>query len=224
MNFKLLSFVGEKIKKLFSKTWSTKKLFSNQNKTQAEGMGVDLIKYIQDADSQISAIHDIKIKINSNIHKFLIESGQVKNQQNKGIKFEIPTQNKNITVKALVYPKIIQIDIGCSMCAFAVNDDGKKQLSILLNSISNTLCEYSYHKATIQDTSDWILTYYHYGRDGQLAYNGEKFHITARDSLGEYVRTYSKKMLGGNTIVRVEKIKTPRITVRRFLQDTEEEH
>ena len=222
LNFKFLSSSIHKIKKLFNKIWSSKKL--PQRNTQEEGMGVDLIKYIQDADSQISAIHDIKIKINSNLHKFLLESGQIKNQKNKGIKFIIPTQNANITVNALVYPKTIQIDIGCSYEVFTNNEYGKKQFALLLNLICTKLCECSDHKATIPETSQWILTHYHYGRDGHLEYNGEKFHITARNALGEFVRTYSKKMLDGNTIVRIEKIKTPHITVDKFLSDKGEKN
>ena len=63
-----------------------------------------------------------------------------------------------------------------------------------------------------------MLTHYHYGKDGKMEYDGEKFHITARDALGEFIRAYSKTLLDGSTIVRIEKIKTKRITVGVFLR------
>lgn len=208
----------EKIKKFVN---AVRKYFAEitpkKYKSKQGAMGVDLIKYIREADAQVSAIHDIKIKIESDLHKYLIEGGQVRNEKNKGIKFQIPTNNKNITANALVYPNTIQIDIGCSMSAFAEDDKGKKQFASLLNLIWQKLCQYSDHLAKVQEPQDWLLTHYHYGRDGSMEYNGEKFHITTRDAIGDFVRAYSKTMLDGGTIVRIEKIATPKITVGEFL-------
>lgn len=213
-----LSSVGKKLKKLFNNVSSSKKISKDNDQFKTEGMGVDLINYIQDADKQIAAVHDTKIKLESNLHKYLIENGQIKNEKNKGIKFAIPTDNPNITVNVLVYPKTVQIDIGCTLQAFTDDYNGRKELAALLYSIWQRLCEYSGHKAEIPEPSNWILTHYHYGKDGKMEYDGEKFHITARDALGEFIRAYSKTLLDGSTIVRIEKIKTDKITVGTFLR------
>lgn len=218
MNFKIFRQFYDKVTASITKLKS--RIPGKNSKTvQTEGMGVDLIKHIKNADSQISAIHDIKIKLQSDLHRYLVASGQIKNEKNKGIKFEIPTYSKNITVKALVYPNTIQLDIGCSLTTFANNIAGKKELSILLNFIWQKLCNYSEHQAVIEEPSKWILTHYHYGRDGNMEYDGEKFHITTRNALGEFVRAYSKKLLDGSVIVRIEKIKTTKVTVGTFLGD-----
>lgn len=190
----------------------------NSKLIQTGGMGADLIKYIQDADAQTAALHDIKIKIESNLHRYLLQRGNAKNNKNHSIQIAIPNDNPYITARALVYPKTIFIDIGCTLKPF--NDDilGHKQLASFLNQIHQYLCKSSDHKAIIPEPQYWILTHYHYGKDGQMEYNGEKFHITARDTLGDYIRAYSKHLLDGSVIVRIEKVRTPKITVKSFLR------
>ena len=191
---------------------------SEERRTIDGGMGVDLIKYITDADAQVAGAHDIKIKLKSNLHRHLTNKGLSINKNNLGIKLSIPTENSNITVNALVYPKIIQLDIGCTKETYSDDDTGRRQLASLLGYIWKYLCEYSGHQADIPAPQEWILTHYHYGKDGKMEYDGEKFHITAFNALGEFIRAYSKRRLDGSTIVRIEEVRTQKITIGAFLR------
>jgi len=197
---------------------NTPKSFNVQDRDEVEGMGVDLIKYIADADAQVAGAHDIKIKLKSNLHRHLTNKGLSINKNNLGIKLSIPTENSNITVNALVYPKIIQLDIGCTKETYSDDDTGRRQLASLLGYIWKYLCEYSGHQADIPAPQEWILTHYHYGKDGKMEYDGEKFHITAFNALGEFIRAYSKRRLDGSIIVRIEEVRTKKITIGAFLR------
>lgn len=218
----IFGFLGKKIKTFIKRLASlfTKSLAPTQTiQIPKEGMGVDLIQYIMDADNTTPALHDIKIKFESDLHKYLASKNLPVNQKNQSIKITIPTNNPNVTVKALVYPKTIQLDVGCTDEAYSDDDAGKKQLALLLSSTWQYLCEYSGHRAEIPEPFNWIITHYHYGKDGKMEYDGKKFHITAYNALGEFIRAYSKTLLDGSTIVRIEKVRTEKITIGALLGD-----
>jgi len=212
---KFLAIV-RKIKSVF--TQKTKKEYSSNSADTARGMGGDLIKYIQDANQVDPGIHDIKIKLESNIQDYLIRNGCSIDGRNKGILLEMITEDPCIKVKILAYPNTVQIDIGCSFKPYSYDPAGAQKLAHLLFAINRFLCSISGHRATIQEVAEWLMTHYHYGQDGKLAYDGEKFHITCEDALGEFVRAYDKTLIDGRRIIRLEKICAPKTTVKEELQ------
>ena len=57
--------------------------------------------------------------------------------------------------------------------------------------------------------NNWIITHWHFGKDGTTAYNGQNFHYTIEDVNTGLIRFYSKLMKSGERIPRLEQIQTP---------------
>lgn len=186
-----------------------------------KGMGVDLIKYIIDAANAMPSMHDIKIKLQSNLHKFLVAQGYPTHPRNKSIKLEMKTDSSNITVKVLVYPQSVHLDIGCTNEPFPLLPAGGAKLASLLNRIRQFLCEQSSHRADIPEIGQWMMTRHDRGRDGELTYDGEKFHITIANMIGGFAQIYSKEMHDGSLITRIEQVRTEKVRIKELLHSME---
>ena len=92
---------------------------------------------IMDRD-QPPKIHDIKLMFHSNLHNALLKLNYVPESSNKRIPLEIPTFNNNIIIKIQVYPKTIQIDIGCTYKPFVYDIS----VVIHLTHILGRVCQY----------------------------------------------------------------------------------
>jgi len=191
-------------------------------KTQ-EGMRVSLLEFLEKLTNVQSEVHDLKIMFESDLHRYLVKKGHKVNQHNKSIKLEVPTSEENLTVKILVYPHKVQVDIGCSFEPFTCDANGVLRLTSLLNRISQVLTKSSAYKAMIPDIAEWIVTHRHYGKDGNLEYSGETFHIAYQDMVGEFTRVYTKLMPDGRVILREEKIETMKNTIGQEIQNMENE-
>ena len=196
---------------------------SNLETKEQEGTRVSLIEFIEKLKDAQSEIHDLKIMFESDLHRCLVKKGHKVNQYNKSIQMEISTSEENLTVKALVYPHKVQVDIGCSCEPFTCDANGVLRLTSLLNRISLVLMKSSAYKAKIPDIKDWIVTHRHYGKDGNLEYSGESFHIAYQDMVGEFIRVYTKLMPDGRVILRKETIETAKNTVDQEIQKMKSE-
>lgn len=186
---------------------------------EPEDMGADdnqILSVIKNALQQPPSMHDITIKLESDLHKYLISSGYEPEDKNKLIKLVFQANDAEITAKASVYPKIIQLHIGCSKKPFPITDEGKQHLLSLLSEIMAQMCQLSGHKATFQKIPLWMITHYHYGQDSSISYNGERFEMTVAKATGEFSRIYDKE-INGHQIIRIEEIKTPKCTVEEIL-------
>jgi hypothetical protein len=187
---------------------------------EPEDMGVDdnrILSVIKNALQQPPSMHDITIKLESDLHKHLIHFGYEPKDTNKLIKLAFQTNDAEITVKASVYPKIVQLHIGCSKKPFPITDEGKQHLLTLLGEIMAQMCRLSGHKATFQKIPLWMITHYHYGQDSLISYNGERFEMTVAKATGEFSRIYDKE-INGHQIIRIEEIRTPKYTVEEMLK------
>lgn len=186
-----------------------------------EGTGLDLLQLIQDAKKSVRAIHDIKIDFNSNLHDSLRTKGYQVHNTNKLILVPIVTNDPNLTIKASVYPKSVQLDIGCSSSPISYNMAGASKLADILDFVHNYLCSISGHKAEIPRIGTWMITHYHHNKDSKNTYDGERFHITCEEALGSFTRIYDKE-INGSRVIRLEEIKTPRIAVADELKIMQE--
>ncbi len=192
--------------------------FKNTSKNiRREGMGVDLIKYIVDAANAMPSMHDMKIHLQSDLHKYLVAQGYPTHAKNKSIKLEMETDSQNITIKALVYPRTVHIDIGCTNEPFPLLPAGGVKLVSLLNKIRQFLCEQSSHQSEIQEIGQWEMTRHDRGQDGELTYDGKKFHITIENVIGGFAQIYSKEKLDGSLMTRIEQVRTEKIKINDLL-------
>lgn len=181
-----------------------------------DGTGVNCAEFLASLDRATAAIHDIKFKFTSDLHRHLSENNFAQNPRNRGIYVEIPTAVENFIIKAHVYPETTHIDIGCTFDPIQYTPDGAAVFSSMAHHIRETLLRASNGRATIPFTSDWMITQRHFGKDGDVEYSGDAFHITFRGQTEEMMRAYVKIMPDGRKIPRIEKIDT---TKNRFHEE-----
>lgn len=204
-----------KITRKLTRIVQPKQNFKNVKK---RGMGVDLVDRIIEATKEQLSMHDIKIQIeNTDLHQHLEKQGFPQHNKNKGMKLQMSSAYINSTVRILVYPKTIQIDIGCTDEPFSLLPAGAVRLAKLLEQIHYFLCKESIHQAEIPEIGKWWITHQHRGHDSKISYDGEKFHILCENVLGMITRAYSKDSKNGTRFIRVEEILTERIRVAELL-------
>lgn len=174
-----------------------------------------MIDILSKLRNQPPAIHDLKLKFHSNLHEVLLNLGHKSNPANNGIILKLPSLDNNITCKVLVYPKTVQIDIGCTFMPFVYDISGVVHLTFVLGRIYQCIFLMAGNSADIPLVSFWIITHYHFGKDGSETYSGQGFHRTFEDVASGLVRFYSKIMKNGNSVPRFEQIQTP----NRLLND-----
>jgi len=196
------------------------KLPGDSHRITLGGTGVqnDYIKLLESLKDQPPKIHDIKIKvINSEVHEMLVQKGCSVDSRNHSIKVNYESIDNNITTKILVYPNTIQIDIGCTYNPLVYNT----QTFWFLH---EHLAKISYHLtgicgAILPPVNEWIITHYHYGKDGTQSYNGQTFQRTIEDVGNGLIRFYSKLMKDGKTIVRLEQAQSPQCSIEEKMEE-----
>ena len=172
----------------------------------------EFVKLLESLKDQPAKIHDIKIRIdNPELHSALLQKRYSKDPHNHSIKDNFETIDNNITTKLLIYPKTIQVDLGCTYRPLIFDI---KTIWYLHEHLSKV----SYHLAGLSDVilppvNDWIITHWHFGKDGLEAYNGQNFQYTIEDVNTGLIRFYSKLMKDGKRYPRLEQIQTPQNTL-----------
>lgn len=181
------------------------------------GGGSQLIDILESLEDQPAKIHDIKLKLNSEIHQALVEKGCTPHPRNNCIQIRhIPITDNNIVIKALVYPKTIQIDVACSYKPIVYDVGSLLYLTEILKEASMYLTTLS--GIILAPVKDWVITHYHLNKDGSYEINGQDFHFTMEQISNGLIRYYSKLMPDGTKIVRLEQIQTPSIPVFKVMQ------
>jgi len=170
--------------------------------------GGDMIAILKKLREQPPKIHDIKLKFKSNIHQFLSKLGEKVNPANKSIQYRFRLDDFART-NVSVYPHTVVVDLGCTHKPLAYDICGVIQMAFYLGQIKEALHLFSRVEGYIPPLVEWIVTHYHFGKDGSESYSGQSFHLTFDDVATGLVRFYSKKMLDGKVVPRIEQIQTP---------------
>ena len=194
---------------------------SHRVTTRHTGEAIQLIQQLERLEDQPRKIHDIKLRVDSSIHYDLQKKGCSVNPHNHSILVNIAVSDDSMNIKALVYPKTIQIDIGCSYKPIIYDIESLLYLQEILTEASIYLSMLS--KQKLPPVKDWIVTHYHLNKDGNFEINGKSFHFTFASVTTGLIRFYSKKMKDGKTIPRIEKIVTPKIPFSQMMVDTIED-
>lgn len=181
-------------------------------------MGENTISLLQKLRDQPPKIHDLKLQFSSNLYSILKDKKCSLDPHNKSIKLNTPSLDNNITAKFLVYPKTVQVDIGCTFKPFVYDIPGLSYLTYFLGRICGYIDAITEFKAEYPPATKWIITHYHFGKDGTEEYNGQLFHRTFEEFSSGLVRFYSKTMPGGKIIPRIEQIVTPKISLDQEIE------
>ncbi len=180
--------------------------------------GEKLIWMLSQLKEQPPAIHDIKIQFDSNLYETVSKIPVIKiNPINKGIILNCELIS-GFHTKLLIYPTKIQVDIACTFNPIVYDNQGAISLIVLLTTLQNFLTSLGKGHVEIPDFRHWIVTHYHFGRDGKEEWNGKSFHISIADALEGLTKYYSKDMPNGKCIPRVEQIRTPKSNISDELE------
>jgi hypothetical protein len=181
--------------------------------TQGMGVKQNIDSILESLKEQPPAIHDLKLKFDgNNLYENLNDGTRNINSYNKGIILESLSWGY-IIAKIIVYPKTVHIDLGCTFQPYPYSCGGAIELRKTLEKIRQYLLDLSKDSATIPPVDDWVITQYHFGKDGKESLSGLSFEHTWEEVEGGFKRFYSKHMPDGRIIPRLEQIRTPNRTM-----------
>ena len=155
-------------------------------------------------------LHDIRFKIDSDLHSKLLLKGITPDKNNSCIVINdklVPSPDSFINFKLLVYPEHIQLIIGCSIKPLFASIAGIIELTFALGRYIELLRLFVNDHFSITPTSQWRCVGYHFNRDGKFELNDSNFHYYFEDFQNCMVRIYTKHFPDG-TRLRVEKTET----------------
>jgi len=175
-------------------------------------MGVDttqLEKILLNCKTQPPCIHDIRFKIYSNLHSKLLLKELTPNKHNNSILItDIPSPDSSIDVKLLVYPKHIQLIIGCSFRPIIFDHSSIQNLIFNLGRYVEMLRLFVHDDFSITPVSKWVATGYHLNKDGSFELQDSSFHYYFEDVANCLTRIYSKHFPDGKIKPRLERTLT----------------
>lgn len=106
----------------------------------------------------------------------------------------------------------VSVIVGCSSHPFAC--DNLAELFFLLETVRDEVVfKYFQGSVRVPPVGDWVVTVWHYGKDGgEIA--GERFEVTLSDFSDVIYRFYSKSTSRGRMRPRLERIESPRVTFK----------
>jgi hypothetical protein len=148
------------------------------------------------------SIHDIRSRFTAhNIYEtFSNNTPFPKDDVNKDIRLPYWNINNAIVQIRIHKTDTVSVIIACSRETFSLDHSGIIAFFTILARIQGLLAGImltNYHKEinqneSIPDYTKWIITMWHFGRDGLLEYTGEKFSITIEKTQHTLHRIYSK--------------------------------
>jgi len=192
------------------------KVYGTRDDVTLEGMGVgiNMEEILHDVRFQPPKLHDIKINFKSNLHSILLKKDFKKDPTNSRISLGKWNLQEHVYVNVSVYPETVQLDISCSGKPIIYDLDGAQEFSAMLGRIYQNFVAYSLHyNPNIPRTGNWLVTNYHFNRDGHQEYSGPRYNRTIKDFVGGFHRFYSKLFPDGKIRMRWEVLKNPNCTV-----------
>jgi len=176
--------------------------------------GVDttqLEKILLNCKNQPPCIHDLRFKIYSNLHEKLLQKGLTPNKHNNSILITndlIPSPDPTLNIKLLVYPKHVQLIVGCSTKPIIYNHSSMQDLGFNLGRYTELLRSFVNDLFSITPVSKWIVTAYHLNKDGSFELQDSNFNYYFEDVANCLTRIYSKHFPDGKIKPRLERTLT----------------
>ena len=179
-------------------------------------VSIDFEKLLLKLKYQPPHMHDLRIQTITNLYDKLYHRGILPNKQNNAFTIEIPIKSR-FTTKVNVYKNKMQIMLGCSQRPIQYAVYGFQELIFHLGQVVQYLVIYAHSYFDIQPVSNWIVTYYHFNRDG-IIIQSPIFNYTI-ENLENHSRVYMKHFNDGTIRPRYEEFRT----CKKSLSELEEE-
>lgn len=160
---------------------------------------LDFIKILSELKQQPVQWHDIRIETRSNLYDYL-KITHTLNSHNKAITITIP--DPRFSIKVNVNKTKLFYMIGCSDSPLPFSPDGIFELGVLIGKTLDYLKYYSGADFIYEPVPNWLVTYYHFNRDGVII-DTPLHHHTITD-LQKNTVFYLKKFDDGTKRFRYE--------------------
>ena len=181
-------------------------------------MQISYLSYIESFGwEEIWRVHDVSLcfKVDGLYEKMLAKATPVI-EQSEDIKFlNVDLHGKLYLIVFLHHTGSVTCYLKCSRHPIEVTPEGLVNLAAILGKVGSLLEEaaesssFLYKRSVVPDVSSWVVTQWHFGKDGKKEISGKSYHVTFRNWLGALVRIYLKKH-GDKFRARKEIIEQPR--------------
>ncbi|MDA0755975.1 MAG: hypothetical protein O2864_01500 [Crenarchaeota archaeon] len=169
----------------------------------------DILSYLK---HQPPFIHDIKISAHTEgLYENLIKTDHIPHKDNKQIIIkDFPINSRINTTATISRNGLLQIHLGCTFNPIPYSISGWNEVIEILGVVKFILRARSKTEFNVNPISEWVVTYYHFNRDGVII-DSLKDHYSIA-SLQEHSQIYVKK-LKEKTVLRWEEKRTPNTTI-----------
>jgi hypothetical protein len=181
-------------------------------------MQMSYLSYIESFGwEEIWRVHDLSLCFEvAGLYEKMLTKGLPTIRGNKDMRFlDVGLQEKLHLSVFLHVTGLVTCYVKCSRHPIEVTPEGLVNLAAILGKVGSVLEEaaesssFLYKRSVVPDVSSWVVTQWHFGKDGKKEISGKSYHVTFRNWLGALVRIYLKKH-GDKFRVRKEVIEQPR--------------
>jgi hypothetical protein len=150
-------------------------------------------------------VHDIYSEVNGN--RFRINEVS----KDKDIDWQI---NNSIVRIVIHRTNTVSVSVGCTFNPIPLDHDGLDRFYTTLARVEGYLKCLANQNQRVPDYAEWLITMWHFHKDGLKEYAGKTFSITVEDADHNLHRIYSKLFGNGKMKVRDEYQGYPNIKVK----------
>lgn len=169
-----------------------------------------LYKWLKGRPREKQSLHDIRLTfVAKGIWKHFSSKFPISiNVNNNDVNLNPIQFFDDITFKTTVHnTDTVSIAIACSLRPIVIDIPDILYLIELMTRTELTianLCQDSVESIVIPRYTTWTVKMWHFGFDTSDRYEGEKFHVTFEEGIGDLWRIYTKRMKDGKTKIRCE--------------------
>jgi hypothetical protein len=175
------------------------------------GRQTPIYKLLKDRPREKQSVHDIRLTfVAKGIWKHVSSKFPICiNENNNDVSLKSLQFSDDIIVKITVHHSdTVSIAIACSYRPFVIDIPDILYLIEIMTRIEMEIvgcCRDSgIEVIVIPRYTTWIVKMWHFGVDTLDRYDGEKFHVTVEEAIGDLWRIYTKRMKDGKTKIRCE--------------------
>ena len=166
---------------------------------------------------EIWKVHDVVLCFRvDGLYEKMLAKGMSVIEQAKDIEFLEVDLHGKLRLKVFLHRTgAVTCYLKCTRHPIEVTPEGLVNLSAILGKVGSLLEEavesssFVYKRSVVPDVSSWVVTQWHFGKDGKKEISGKSYHVTVRNWLGALVRIYLKKH-GDKFKARKEVVEQPR--------------
>ena len=181
-------------------------------------MQMSYLSYIESFGwEEIWRVHDVSLCFEvAGLYEKMLTKGLPPIRGNKDLRFLDVDLLERLHLSVFLHDTgSVTCYLRCSRHPIEVTPEGLVDLAAILGKVGMLLEEagesssFVYKHSVVPDVSSWIVTQWHFGKDGKKEISGKSYNVTFRNWSGALVRIYLKKH-GDKYRARKEVIEQPR--------------